>query len=143
MTLGERIRAARLKAGLSQPELAKRAGVVNSFISMLETGKRTRVGSDILARIAAALDIPIDALLNATPTEDLSQPPVNLFRAAGWAEDVITAIVDNWIHQPGANRSKIVARAKQRAQEAQAVADARVADEKALRAELGPLSLIL
>lgn len=40
MTLGEKIKQARLKAGLSQKNLGTRLGVTNSIISYYESDKR-------------------------------------------------------------------------------------------------------
>lgn len=117
--LGARIRAARERAGLSQPELAERAGVAKSFISMLETGKRARVGSDILARIAVALDTTLDALMQDTlaPPDDAGAPPVDLLRAAGYSEPLIARLVESWPRQPLKFRLDVVAKARRRVQE--------------------------
>ena len=40
MTTGEKIRAARLKAGMTQEQLAKRLGTIKSRINRLENGER-------------------------------------------------------------------------------------------------------
>ncbi len=45
----------RSKAGLSQMELAERAGTTQGTISNLETGKSRRIELDLLDRIAEAL----------------------------------------------------------------------------------------
>lgn len=63
------LKLARKVAGLTQAELAKEAGVTNSFISLLESGKRDirSVGYETVARIADALNVspqdlfPLDA----------------------------------------------------------------------------------
>jgi transcriptional regulator with XRE-family HTH domain len=53
------LKLARKVAGLTQAELAKEAGVTNSFISLLESGKRDirSVGYETVARIADALGV--------------------------------------------------------------------------------------
>ena len=54
MTLGERIAAARAKAGLTQIELARRAGIAQPTLSILERGQKDASWAT-LTRIAAAL----------------------------------------------------------------------------------------
>ena len=60
--IGEQIRNARLKKGLSQEMLAKLTGSSVSRISRLETGK-TMVGIESLLHIADILEVGIDDLL--------------------------------------------------------------------------------
>jgi len=61
--LGDRIVELRKRRGLSQGQLAIYADVEQSYLSMIESGKRTRVGSDIVSRLAAALRTSTDYLL--------------------------------------------------------------------------------
>src|SRR5262249_5961645 len=58
----ERLRAAREKRGLSQGDLATRAGLQASAISHFETGTR-KPSFDNLRRLADALDVTTDYLL--------------------------------------------------------------------------------
>ena len=58
----ERLRSAREKRGLSQGELAKRAGFQASAISHFETGSR-KPSFDNLRRLADALEVTTDYLL--------------------------------------------------------------------------------
>lgn len=58
----ERLRAAREKRGLSQRDLANRAGFQASAISHFETGTR-KPSFDNLRRLANALDVTTDYLL--------------------------------------------------------------------------------
>jgi transcriptional regulator with XRE-family HTH domain len=58
----ERLRAAREKRGLSQGELAARAGLQASAISHFETGSR-KPSFDNLRRLADALNVTTDYLL--------------------------------------------------------------------------------
>ena len=60
-TVGDRIKAMRLRRGWSQATLAAAAGVGQSTVSMLERGHRSGDGKSILA-IAAALGIPAEQL---------------------------------------------------------------------------------
>lgn len=59
--LAQRIAHRREKLGLSQEELAIRVGVKKKYISTLEAGEQ-RPGPLMLARIAAALEVPLDEL---------------------------------------------------------------------------------
>lgn len=68
----ERLLAAREKRGLSQGDLAKRAGFQASAISHFETGTR-KPSFDNLRRLADALDVTTDYLLGrVTDTEALA-----------------------------------------------------------------------
>jgi len=63
MTIGQRVHAARLAAGLSQGQLAQRAGVAQAAISRIERGETREPGVLIMAGIARALDTSIDDLI--------------------------------------------------------------------------------
>ncbi len=60
--LGERIRAAREKQGLTQAALATRVGVTRSAVAQWETGRSGQVGTN-LALIAEALGVGVSHLL--------------------------------------------------------------------------------
>jgi DNA-binding XRE family transcriptional regulator len=60
-TLGQTIRAAREARGLTQADLAARAGVAQAYLCYLEQDQR-EPSLSIAARIARALDIPLDEL---------------------------------------------------------------------------------
>ena len=62
MRLGERIQGCRLQKGISQRELARRAGVRHALISELETGKRNDAMASTIRAIAMALDTSMDYL---------------------------------------------------------------------------------
>jgi transcriptional regulator with XRE-family HTH domain len=61
-TAAQLLRGARQRAGLSQAELARRAGLPRSVLNAYERGKR-QPGADVLVRIvrAAGLDLRLDA----------------------------------------------------------------------------------
>ena len=81
--LGKRIRAARIKAGLTQSELAERADVSTKHISAIERGVYdTRV--EMLYRIAMVLGVSGDYLLMGAAL----QPNTQLARAFRLAERV-------------------------------------------------------
>jgi transcriptional regulator with XRE-family HTH domain len=58
------LKLARKIAGLTQQQLAKQAGVTNSFICLIESGKRDirLVGYETVVRIAHALGVSPDDL---------------------------------------------------------------------------------
>lgn len=56
------IAAWRAERKLSATELARRVGVTRQMMSLIESGKRTGTAS-VLRKIASALEVPIDALL--------------------------------------------------------------------------------
>lgn len=60
--LGERIRAARLKAGLTQPQLAELLGVSKGIISRWETGL-ARTSLDRLIPLAQKLNLSLEEML--------------------------------------------------------------------------------
>jgi transcriptional regulator with XRE-family HTH domain len=60
--LGEEIRRAREEAGLSQEELADKAQLHRTYISLLERNKKSPTLA-VLARIAAALDLQASELV--------------------------------------------------------------------------------
>ena len=62
-TLGERLSAVRERRGLTQGEVARRVRLPQQAISRLERGERSHVRSDVLARLAIALDVSADMLL--------------------------------------------------------------------------------
>jgi transcriptional regulator with XRE-family HTH domain len=72
MTLGDRLKRLRELAGLSQNELANRAGVSRPIISDLESNKRRNTTVDTAKRLARALGVSLDMLVGMD--EDEIQP---------------------------------------------------------------------
>jgi DNA-binding XRE family transcriptional regulator len=70
-TVGDRIREARKRGGLSQRELARVSGLSLSLVSKLEQGERQDTRTETLRKIAVALSIPTTALIG-----DSSPPPM-------------------------------------------------------------------
>jgi transcriptional regulator with XRE-family HTH domain len=71
-TLGERLTAARERRGWTQEEVALRAQQPRQAISRLERGERTHVRSDVLRRLAIALEVSADYLLSLDTPEETS-----------------------------------------------------------------------
>ncbi|WP_069384155.1 helix-turn-helix domain-containing protein [Halomonas caseinilytica] len=61
-TFAKNIRRLRQEAGLSQEELANRAGLHRTYISSIECGQRN-VSLDNIFALARALDVPASLLL--------------------------------------------------------------------------------
>ena len=70
----ERIRQRRKELGLSQAELAKKAGITQTGISAIEKNKNDTTCS-VIAKIATALDVSTDYLINGTT----NKPPEGHF----------------------------------------------------------------
>jgi len=70
---GERLREARKRAAFSQGMLARKVGVTDAFISQLETGARTRCGTNLLTDIARKV-----AVLPEYLTGDVREFPVTI-----------------------------------------------------------------
>jgi len=63
MRLGEKIQRLRAERGLTQQELADRAGVSQTIISRLESKARHNVNADVLKGLAKALGCTTDYLV--------------------------------------------------------------------------------
>jgi transcriptional regulator with XRE-family HTH domain len=80
--LGERLRNFRERAGLSQKELARRAGVTQQAISSWEAGTRTDIGGRNLIKTAEALGVEPNTLLTGPlPDETLSEEDRTVLKA--------------------------------------------------------------
>jgi transcriptional regulator with XRE-family HTH domain len=59
---GERLRALRASAGLSQEALAEKAGLHRNYIGHIERGEKT-ASLDVMVRLAGALELSLPDLL--------------------------------------------------------------------------------
>jgi transcriptional regulator with XRE-family HTH domain len=57
-TFGEVVRELRERQGLSQPQLAERAQLALSYITMAESGQQVNLSPSALGRLARALGVP-------------------------------------------------------------------------------------
>lgn len=70
ITLGELIKNAREKKGMSQRELSRQSGIDNNTIAKLEKGERKKPNVFALKKIAYILDIDLKYILSAAGYED-------------------------------------------------------------------------
>jgi transcriptional regulator with XRE-family HTH domain len=74
---GKRMREQRKQRRLTQTELARRTGIIQGDISLLERGKKHALWAETLERIAATLGCSLDYLVGRTedPTPVPPNPP--------------------------------------------------------------------
>jgi putative transcriptional regulator len=65
-SIGENVRAARMKARLSQEQLAERVSVSRNYITQIETGRR-RPAIKLLEALSDAMTTPVSTLLAGDP----------------------------------------------------------------------------
>lgn len=105
-----RMQAERKARKWSMRELAERSGISEGYLWLLERGHRPNPTVDTLEKLAAAFGISVDTLLHgAAAAEDLSQPPEELLRAAGYPEDTIQLLCETWTGLASERRLAIVA----------------------------------
>jgi transcriptional regulator with XRE-family HTH domain len=83
MTLGERIKRQRLRLGLTQAELSSLAQIPRPRITELETNRRMQVSSEVIPRLARALQCTADYLVGMyeEETDGTLWPPGMAMRA--------------------------------------------------------------
>jgi transcriptional regulator with XRE-family HTH domain len=82
-TVGERVRRLRIELGLTQDELAQKAGISKSFLSDLENGKRS-IGAETLLDLGRAMSVSLDYLMTGKGSDDQTsrEIPASLARFA-------------------------------------------------------------
>ena len=63
MTLATVLRTLREEQDITQEQLAKRARIARTYVTLLESGRKKNPSLDILKRLARALDVPVGELL--------------------------------------------------------------------------------
>jgi len=56
--IGKAIHEVRRKQKMSQIEVAQKSGITRTYLSLIETGKRLNVSSDVIEKICVAMEIP-------------------------------------------------------------------------------------
>ncbi|RLQ94904.1 helix-turn-helix domain-containing protein [Falsibacillus albus] len=67
--IGDRINQLRKERKMSMSELAEKAGVAKSYLSSIERNMQTNPSVQFLEKVAAALYVPIDSLIQETVNE--------------------------------------------------------------------------
>lgn len=99
--LGETVRVLRVERNMSQRQLAQAAGVARSYISMIEGGSRTNIGTETLDRLATALGLSAGAILSRSAVTLSSVDPPELTPEARRLAERIDAL------PPGAHERAI------------------------------------
>ncbi len=63
--IGINVRVARIKKGMTQVELAEKAGVALSTVSFVENGKHSATRAVTIGKLAKALGVSAESLLQA------------------------------------------------------------------------------
>ena len=79
LALGQYVKSARKSKKMSALSLSKASGISKSYLDYIESGAR-EPKPDVLAKIAAALDIPLDALIDQQRKDQLKSA-VNRLKA--------------------------------------------------------------
>jgi len=77
MDLGRVLKIYRLTAGIKQKELAQRLDTSSSYLSLVESGKRTP-SVDFLSRAARELNVPVELLLIEAAQQRGAISPIQL-----------------------------------------------------------------
>ncbi|MDF4005290.1 helix-turn-helix domain-containing protein [Luteibacter sp. PPL552] len=114
MTLGERIKQARERAGLSQAALAQAAGIRQQTLSALEAGRASSTRS--IVPLAEALGVSASWLERGTPEarENLGPPRNQSETDNSWTDsgrtpsgDLVYRSLDEWLKSQGVNPSSM------------------------------------
>ncbi|GEM_PF-728446 len=95
--MGERIFSLRREMGMTQEDLAERAGVSSQFISYAESGKRS-VRSENLLRISQALHVSVDYLLTGDTVDSDYLPLIEKARRLPPESlKVLDSLISQWL----------------------------------------------
>ena len=76
MSLGTRIRQLRKQSGISQRQLARRAGITSAYVSRLENDLNPNVSAKVVYNLARGLGTTVDDLLMAAGYYDAPKEPL-------------------------------------------------------------------
>jgi transcriptional regulator with XRE-family HTH domain len=96
--IGSRVFEERKKQGLSQSELAERAGISRNYVSLIERGEATNVSVAIVNKLATALSVPPATLLGQDQPSNTLIP--QSLREFGLQEGLSYPIVDKLARLP-------------------------------------------
>ncbi|MEW6580086.1 MAG: XRE family transcriptional regulator [Chloroflexota bacterium] len=96
--IGERLKLARLRARLSQRELARRVGVTAMSISKYENNVMVP-GAETLVKLAQALDVRVEFLLRQAPSLRIEPVYRRHKRMGPKAQDAVKAQIQDWLER--------------------------------------------
>lgn len=73
-SVGERVRVARERCGLSARALAAKADLSAGYVALIERGQRPSPSGEVFRKLAAALGVSIDWLITGRATADETGP---------------------------------------------------------------------
>lgn len=76
MTIGEQIKHARERQGFGQREYARRIGISEGYLCLIEGGCRLSIGANLLWKLCRGLGLSVDAVLDEAHREPA--PPTEL-----------------------------------------------------------------
>lgn len=94
--------------GLTQRQVSKRSGLAMSTISRLRNGKAIRGKASTLERLAKALRMPLEQLLEATGRTGPAEQYLN--REERSITTKLGEIIDRWLKQQGLNQQQLADR---------------------------------
>ena len=72
MNFGKNVQILRKMANMTQEELAEKAGISSRYLRALESGQKNNPSASLLCRLALALGVPMDALMDVSGEETAS-----------------------------------------------------------------------
>ena len=68
MSFSKKVKDLRMKKNMNQKQLAEKSGITQATISRIESGLVKQLKSDALRKLAEALGVPVDYLVDRTDT---------------------------------------------------------------------------
>lgn len=106
MMLGDVVRTLRLQRNWKQQELARQTGLDQGTISNIERGKQQNPTHDTIARLATALEFPVDQLARSI-SEHIELSAGSSY-PAGRAEKDLARVQRIWQRLPANDRAVLV-----------------------------------
>lgn len=101
--IGSRLRAARERLGWNREELAVQSGVSWSAVAQVESGRRRNLRPDTLSRLATALGVSIDYLVEGRPTPPMLSHQALLYESRDEFAETVSGFLREGIErsEPG------------------------------------------
>lgn len=100
MEIGDRIKAARERAGLTQKQLAEAIGVSDTAVTLWENKKNRRgINDEHLQKVAETLEISVDALMGVKEKRSVTARPKVSTMAVTQAEKTLLHLFRGFSHE--------------------------------------------